>query len=77
LIPEEEQIVSARSAKRTLLQEDDWNHGVAIVGVVLATLGVIVGLATSNTALTGISMSMAVGGVIGWLAAGGLPRRAR
>jgi hypothetical protein len=77
LIPEEEQIVSARLGKRTLLQEDDWNHNVAIAGVVLAALGVIVGLVTSSTVLTGISVSMAVGGAIGWLVAGGLPRRVK
>ena len=74
MIPEEEPIVSAGSGNQILPQMDYWTQGIAIGGVALAALGVILGLATSNTAITSISVSIAVGGAIGWLAAGGRPR---
>jgi hypothetical protein len=69
--------VSAGSGNQILLHTGHWNQGMALGGGILAALGVVIGLATSNTAITSISVSVALGGAIGWLVAGGLPRRKR
>jgi hypothetical protein len=50
---------------------------IAVGGGIIIALGVIVGLATGNTPLMSISLSIGVGGAIGWLMAGGVSRRNR
>lgn len=67
--------MSARREKRTLLETVCMGSTIAVGGAIIITLGLIIGLATNNVALTGISLSIGIGGSVGWLMAGGLCHR--
>jgi hypothetical protein len=53
------------------------SSAIAIAGAIIIVLGLVLGLATGNTALTSISLTIGAGGAIGWLVAGGVSRRNR
>jgi len=67
--------MSARHEKRTLLETLCMGSTIAVGGASIITLGLIIGLATNNAALMSISLSIGIGGAIGWLIAGGLCHR--
>ena len=67
--------MSTRHEKRTLLETLYMSSTIAVGGAIIITLGVIIGLATNNTALMSISLSIGIGGAVGWLMAGGLCHR--
>ena len=68
-------MMSARHEKRTLLETLCMGSTIAVGGAIIITLGVMIGLATNNAALIGISLSIGIGGSVGWLIAGGLCHR--
>jgi hypothetical protein len=53
------------------------SDAIAAGGGIIIVLCVIVGLATGNTTLMSISLTIGAGGAIGWLVAGGVSRRNR
>lgn len=62
--------MSARPRKRTLPEVDQMNIAVVMGGGTVITISMIIGLATRNGVLVGMSLSVAIGTAIGWLAAG-------
>lgn len=67
--------MSARARKQTLPETDEMNVAVVMGGGTLIIVSIIIGLATRNGALIGMSLSVAVGAAVGWLAAGEASRR--
>jgi hypothetical protein len=67
--------LSARPRKQTLPETDEMNVAVVMGGGTLIIISIIIGLAARNGALISMSLSVAVGAAVGWLAAGEASRR--
>ncbi len=70
-----EAVLSARPRKQSLPETDGVNFAAVMGGGTLIIISMIVGLATRNGALISMSLSVAVGAAVGWLAAGEASRR--